>query len=143
MTQKETHDSDLISVLNADGIVDVVVKDLENQSTTRLDELTERLGSGSWAARLVLNNRFGGVIIRQHPGEGNRLHFHPDADECWVIMAGQWEWFIEGEGTRTVSTNDIVVVRQGVKHKITCVGDEPAVRFAITAPDVTHAYAEE
>jgi mannose-6-phosphate isomerase-like protein (cupin superfamily) len=142
MSNTKSHDSDLTSVLKNDG-VDVVAMDMENQPTACLGELTERLGTGSWAARLVYNDRFGGVIIRQHPGEGNRLHYHPDADECWVIMAGKWDWFIDGEGTKTVSVNDIVVVRQGVKHKITCVGDEPAVRFAITAPDVNHTYAEE
>ena len=58
------------------------------------------MGSGSWAARLVLNKRFGGVIIQQQPGEGNRLHYHPDADEYWVIMDGEWEWYIEGVNKR-------------------------------------------
>ena len=71
-----------------------------------------------------------------------QLHYHPDADECWVILKGTWEWFIDGEGTRKVGPNDIVVVRQGIKHQITCVGDEPGIRFAVTAPDVNHVYAE-
>jgi len=139
----EKHDSDLESVLNKDGVNEVIIDDLENMSTTNVDELRQRMGLGSWAARLVYNERFGGVVIQQRPGQGNRLHFHPDADECWVILAGKWEWFIDGEGTKTVSVNDIVVVRKGVKHKITCVGDEPGIRFAITAPDVNHVYADE
>ena len=139
----EFHDSDLESVLNKDGVNEVIIDDLENLSTTNVDELRQRMGLGSWAARLVYNERFGGVVIQQRPGQGNRLHFHPDADECWVILAGKWEWFIDGEGTKTVSVNDIVVVRKGVKHKITCVGDEPGIRFAITAPDVNHVYADE
>ena len=139
----EFHDSDLESVLNKDGVNEVIIDDLENLSTTNVDELRQRMGPGSWAARLVYNERFGGVVIQQRPGQGNRLHFHPDADECWVILAGKWEWFIDGEGTKTVSVNDIVVVRKGVKHKITCVGDEPGIRFAITAPDVNHVYADE
>ena len=137
------NDSDLESVLTKDGVNEVIIDDLENLSTTNVDELRQRMGLGSWAARLVYNERFGGVIIQQQPGQGNRLHFHPDADECWVILAGKWEWFIDGEGTKTVSVNDIVVVRKGVKHQITCVGDEPGVRFAITAPDVNHVYADE
>ena len=139
----EKHDSDLESVLNKDGVNEVIIDDLENMSTTNVDELRQRMGLGSWAARLVYNERFGGVVIQQRPGQGNRLHFHPDADECWVILAGKWEWFIDGEGTKTVSVNDIVVVRKGVKHKITCIGDEPGIRFAITAPDVNHVYANE
>jgi mannose-6-phosphate isomerase-like protein (cupin superfamily) len=139
----KTHDSDLKSVLKKDGVKDVIIGDLENLPTTNVDELRGKMGNGSWAARLVYNERFGGVLIQQQPGEGNRLHYHPDADECWVILAGEWEWFIEGEGTRKVSVNDIIVVQKGVKHQITCVGDQPGMRFAITGPDVNHVYADK
>ncbi len=138
----KTHDSDLKNVLNKDGIKNVIIGDLENLPTTNVDELREKMGDGSWAARIVYNERFGGVLIQQQPGEGNRLHYHPDADECWVILAGEWEWFIEGEGTKKVGINDIVVVQKGVKHQITCVGDTPGIRLAITAPDVNHVYAD-
>lgn len=139
----EVHDNDLKNVLKKDGVDDVIVGELENLPTTNVDELRRKMGDGSWAARLVYNDRFGGVLIQQQPGEGNRLHYHPDADECWVILAGEWEWFIEGEGTKKVSVNDIIVVGKGVKHRITCIGDTPGIRFAITAPDVNHVYVED
>ena len=138
----EKHDTDVVQVLRDDGVDDVVIGDLENISTTNIDELSAKMGRGSWAARLVYNEKFGGVVIQQQPGEGNRLHYHPDADECWVIISGKWEWYIEGKGKNTVVKNDIVVVRKGVKHKITCIGDEPGIRFAITAPDVDHVYSD-
>ena len=51
---------------------------------------------------IAYNELFGGVVIQQHPGEGNRKHFHPDADENWVILDGEWEWWIEGIGTQRV-----------------------------------------
>ena len=139
----ETHNDDVAAVLRRDG-VDVVSLEqaYENAATTRLETLKDIFGDSSWAVRVVYNERFGGVLIRQNPGEGNRLHYHPDADECWVIMEGTWEWFIDGEGTKQVSPNDIVVVKKGTKHRITCVGDSPGVRFAITAPDVDHVYAK-
>ena len=138
----EKHDRNVTNVLSEDGVSNVIIGDLENVTTTNIDDLTSQMGSGSWAARLVYNNRFGGVLIQQQPGEGNRLHFHPDADECWVIISGRWEWYIEGEGTKVVNRNDIVVVRRNIKHKITCIGDEPGIRFAITAPDVDHVYVD-
>jgi quercetin dioxygenase-like cupin family protein len=138
----EKHDKDVVQVLRDDGVNKVVIGDLENVPTTSIDELIKKMGSGSWAARLVYNDRFGGVVIQQQPGEGNRLHYHPDADECWVIISGKWEWYIEGEGTNEVSKNDIVVVKKNIKHKIKCIGDEPGIRFAITAPDVDHVYAD-
>ena len=138
----EKHDTDVVQVLRDGGVNNVVIGDLENISTTNIDEFSAKMGRGSWAARLVYNEKFGGVVIQQQPGEGNRLHYHPDADECWVIISGKWEWYIEGKGTNTVVKNDIVVVRKGVKHKITCIGDEPGIRFAITAPDVDHVYSD-
>ena len=106
----EKHDRNVTNVLSEDGVSNVIIGDLENVTTTNIDELTTQMGSGSWAARLVYNNRFGGVLIQQQPGEGNRLHFHPDADECWGIISGNWEWYIEGEGTKRVKRNDIIVV---------------------------------
>ena len=138
----EKHDKDVVNVLHDDGVDKVVIGDLENVATTNIDELITKMGSGSWAARLVYNDRFGGVLIQQQPGEGNRIHYHPDADECWVIISGNWEWYIDGEGTKTVHKNDIIVVKQGVMHKITCIGSEPGIRFAITKPDVNHVYPE-
>jgi len=140
--EMEKHDADVVQVLRDDGVNKVVIGELENVSTTSIDDLIDKMGNGSWAVRLVYNEKFGGVVIQQQPGEGNRLHYHPDADECWVIISGKWEWYIEGEGTNTVTKNDIVVVKKNIKHKITCIGDEPGIRFAVTAPDVDHVYSD-
>ena len=131
-----------MNVLQDDGVKKIIIGEMENVTTTSIDQLKAEMGTESWAVRLVCNKNFGGVLIQQQPGEGNRLHYHPDADECWVIISGVWEWYIDGKGTKTVSANDIVVVRQGIKHKITCVGTEPGIRFAITVPDVDHVYAD-
>ena len=100
------------------------------------------MGEAPWAVRIVYNKLFGGVLICQNPGDGNRKHYHPDADECWVIMSGEWEWFIEGEGINKVKKDDIVVVKKGTPHQITCIGTKPGIRFAITKPDVNHVYSD-
>ena len=135
-------DSDVTQVLKDDGVKTVVLDGFENQPLTELNKIKDDMGSPPWAVRLVYNDRFGGVMICQNPGEGNRLHYHPNADECWVILEGEWEWYIEGEGTKRVKEKDIVLVKSDTKHKIVCVGMKPAIRFAITAPDVKHTYAE-
>jgi len=138
-------DSDVKRVLSEDGLdpqtLDTFHK-YENVSTISLESLRKELGMGSWAVRIAYNDRFGGVIIQQQPGEGNRRHYHPKADENWVIMDGEWEWWIEGQGTKVVKTNDIVVVPTGVLHQITCIGNKPGVRYAVTQPDVEHVYPE-
>jgi quercetin dioxygenase-like cupin family protein len=58
-------------------------------------------------------------------------------------MEGEWEWYIEGKGSMKVQKDDIVVVERGKRHKITAIGTQPAIRFAITRPDVNHVYADE
>ena len=137
----EKHDKDVVQVLRDDGVNKVVIGDLENMPTTSIDDLIKKMGSGSWAARLVYNDRFGGVVIQQQPGEGNRLHYHPDADECWVILEGEYKWSIDGE-EQEVSVGDIVVVKEKTWHQITVIGDKPAARLAITKPDVDHIYED-
>jgi len=143
MTEKT--EIDLVQVLQSDGIKNIdwkTINKFENINTIGLSELRNELGMGSWAVRIAYNDIFGGVIIQQQPGEGNRKHYHPDADENWVIMDGEWEWWIEGKGTKNVKKNDIVVVPKNTWHHIKCVGNSVGVRYAITKPDVKHTYEE-
>ena len=136
-------DSDVANVLKDDGVLEVDLITFENIPTTNLSDIREEMGDGSWAVRIAYNDIFGGVMIQQHPGEGNRKHYHPDADENWVILDGEWEWWIDGLGTQRVRQHDVVVVPRGVAHKITCIGDRPGVRYAITQPDVNHVYLDD
>ena len=136
---------DVVKVLIDDGLNSIDWKTLrkyENISTISLAQLRDELGMGSWAVRIAYNNLFGGVIIQQNSGEGNRKHYHPDADENWIIMDGVWEWWIEGKGKKIVKQNDIVVVPKGIPHLITCI-EGPGARYAITKPDVNHVYVNE
>ena len=139
------NDCDVKRVLTNDGLDQKglnLFHSYENKCVN-LNDLRQKLGMGSWAVRIAYNDRFGGVIIQQQPGEGNRKHYHPDADENWVILDGEWEWWIEGTGTKKVKTNDIIVVPNNTWHHIKCVGDSPGVRYAITAPDVNHVYEND
>ena len=137
-------DDNVLSVLADDGLDKsslVNFSSYENRSSVSLSDLRESLGMGSWAVRVAYNSRFGGVVIQQQTGEGNRKHYHPDSDEKWVILDGEWEWWIDGQGTTRVSKNDIVVVPANTWHHIKCVSG-PGARYAITKPDVNHIYSK-
>jgi|TARA_R100001443_G_C3346884_1_gene175834 quercetin dioxygenase-like cupin family protein len=139
---KRKSDSDVKNVLKDDGLPKDALETFhiyENRTTVGIDQLREELGMGSWAVRIAYNDRFGGVIIQQQSGEGNRKHYHPDADENWLIIDGEWEWWIENLGSRIVKKNDIIVVPKNTWHKITC-KKGPGIRYAITQPDVEHIY---
>ena len=53
---------------------------------------------------------------------------------------GKWKWKIEGEGEMVVEKGSIIVVKRNTWHQITCIGDSPGIRYAITVPDVEHIY---
>ena len=135
-------DSDVKNVLVEDGLPKEALATFhqyENQTTVNIETLRKELGMTSWAVRIAYNDRFGGVVIQQQSGEGNRKHYHPHADENWVILDGEWEWWIEGKGTQTVKTHDIIVVPKNTWHHIKCTKG-PGVRYAVTQPDVEHVY---
>lgn len=135
-------DCDVKNVLRDDGLPPDSLRtfhEYENISTISLQALREKLGMSSWAVRIAYNNKYSGVVIQQQSGEGNRKHYHPDSDENWVILDGEWEWWIEGQGTRRVRLNDIVLVPSNTWHQITCVSG-PGARYAISQPDVDHVY---
>jgi len=138
-----TADDDLARVMEHDGVNKVDLVKYENLNSIRLEHIKNEMGDPPWAVRIVYNKLFGGVLICQNPGEGNRLHYHPDADECWVIMEGEWEWFIDGVGLKRVQKDDIVLVPKNTQHFIKCIGEQPGIRFAVTKPDVNHIYVEE
>lgn len=133
--------TDVTKVLKTDGVNSVDISNYQNKNNINVDELTKKYGKDkSWAVRLTYNNRFAGVAIQQLPGEGNRMHQHPNASECWVILKGKWKWTIEGEGDMEVTKGSVVNVPAKTFHQIKCIGDEPGIRFAVTAPDVEHVY---
>lgn len=142
--KNEIHETNILQVLKDDGVSKTIIEEYENRSTLNLVELKQHMGDDcSWAVRIVYNDFFGGVLIKQYPGEGNRMHYHPDADECWVILEGEWEWYIDGQGRKRVGPHDIVTVKKGTKHQIKCIGNLPGIRFAITRPDVNHTYIKD
>ena len=79
------------------------------------------------------------TIIAQLPGEGNRLHYHPNWNEWWYIIDGEWEWEIEGK-KKIIKKGDIVFMEKSKKHKITAVGNKIAIRLAVSRADVAHVY---
>ena len=137
-------DDNVKRVLTNDGLPSDSLQtfhEYENKRTVSLDDLRSKLGMTSWVVRISYNDKFGGVIIQQQAGEGNRKHYHYDADENWVILDGEWEWWIEGQGTQVVKKNDFVVVPANTWHHIKCIKG-PGVRYAITKPDVDHVYED-
>jgi len=136
---KERVETYVPDILKRDGVVN---NDFihENLPTNNIDTIINNNDNTiSWSHRVVNTENNSATIISQLPGEGNRLHYHPNWNEWWYIIKGQWKWEIEGDEF-IVKKGDIVFIEKGKKHKITAVGNEPAIRIAVSRADVPHIY---
>ncbi|MGB0370730.1 MAG: cytidylyltransferase domain-containing protein [Opitutales bacterium] len=132
---------DVPSILKGDGVM-VGNFDEENLPVTDVQSIIDRMDSSeSWIHRIVNTESNSMTIISQPPGEGNRLHYHPDWNEWWYILKGKWKWTIAGE-EQIINAGQVVFIPKNVWHKITCVGDEPAIRMAVSRADVAHIYED-
>tara|TARA_R110001583_G_scaffold189336_1_gene352122 strand:+ start:201 stop:617 length:417 start_codon:yes stop_codon:yes gene_type:complete len=131
-------ESDVPSILEKDGIIS---NDLfsANQEIVNILDILKNSPDPSWSHRVIDSDSNSATLICQNPGEGNREHYHPDWNEWWYIIQGEWEWDIEGI-KRTVKAGDFVFIEKGRPHKITASGDIPAIRLAVSRGDVEHVY---
>src|SRR6187200_2353873 len=73
------------------------------------------------------------------PVGGSTLeHYHPKAEEIYLITAGTGKMRIENE-ERTVEVGDAIAIPPGKKHKIWNVGDEVLKLLCCCAPAYEHS----
>lgn len=142
-SQKTSVDEvDVPTILERDGVMRSDF-DHENLPVTDILKLLEEEDSTtSWCRRVINTESNSATVISQLPGEGNRLHFHPDWNEWWYILKGKWKWDIDGK-EEIIEPGQLVFMPKNVWHKITAIGDEPAVRIAVSRADVIHTYHPE
>ena len=129
---------DVSSILKRDGVENNNLFDC-NEEIVNIEEIIKGNGQLSWSKRLVNTENNSATLICQIPGDGNRRHYHSDWNEWWYVIEGSWEFEISGE-KKIIQKNDLVFIEKGKKHKITAIGDKPAIRLAVSREDVEHIY---
>ena len=127
------------TILKKDGVLDNNFADVNQQVVNAYELIKQNASKASWSRRLVDTESNSATMIGQMPGEGNRRHYHPGWNEWWFILAGKWEFEIDGEA-REIVTGDVVFIEKGKVHKITAIGDQMAIRLAVSRNDVEHIY---
>jgi len=141
MNKIKKADADVPNILKKDGIYKTEF-DMANKETTHIPDLLKKYGlKSSWSHTLVNTESNSATLICQLPGEGNRRHHHPDWNEWWYIVKGKWEWEIEGKKKKN-KKGDLVFIKKNSIHKITAIGNEAAIRLAVSRYDVDHVYDE-
>jgi quercetin dioxygenase-like cupin family protein len=143
MTKNKDHvEVDRKSILTKDGVKENFMDDFNREIVSVPDIINKNGRLSSWSHTLVNTESNSATLIAQIPGEGNRLHYHPDWNEWWYILEGEWEWEIEGS-TKVIRTGDVVFMQRGRHHKITARGEKMAIRLAVSRADVEHVYPSE
>lgn len=131
---------DVPSILAKDGVNTNDLHSSNSEIPVNINEIIKSFDSEvSWSKRLIDTENNSATLIHQQPGEGNRLHYHPEWNEWWYIVDGLWEWDIDGKKV-IVGKDDVVFIPKGKVHKITAVGNKPAIRLAVSRADVAHVY---
>jgi CMP-N-acetylneuraminic acid synthetase/quercetin dioxygenase-like cupin family protein len=139
---KEISEVDVPSILVKDGVEINDLFDVNNEVVALSNILENMPKDVSWSKRVVDTESNSMTLICQMPGEGNRRHHHPDWNEWWYIVEGEWDWEIEGDIKKIVK-GDIVFMEKNRKHKITASGSSRAIRMAVSRADVAHVYEFE
>jgi len=140
--RNEREEIDVPEIMKKDSVVCRDFKH-ENLPLVKIEEIIDsKDNSRSWCHRIINTENNSATLISQLPGEGNRLHYHPNWNEWWYILKGEWEWEIEGE-TYIVKKGNVVFIEKNKLHKITAIGNEPAVRLAVSRDLVSHVYPEK
>ncbi|MCC6177300.1 MAG: cupin domain-containing protein [Chloroflexi bacterium] len=106
----------------------------------RLNELIARNGAPPWVEPLVMTDDIHAWVICHPPGQPNDTHYHLH-DEWWVVLAGEIEWWIEGEDEPIrAKAGDFVFGPKGRWHHIEPVGSESTIRLGIKEPSEFHRY---
>lgn len=138
----ERTERDVPAIMKQDGVAQ---NDFENENLplTNLDEIIATQDNyKSWCRRIINTENNSATLISQLPGEGNRLHYHPDWNEWWYIVDGEWKWEIEGRKLN-VKKGDVVFIEKGKRHRIIATGNRSAVRLAVSRDLVPHIYPED
>ena len=141
-SKKERSEVDVPSILVKDGVKVNDLFDVNNEVVALKEILDSMPKDVSWSKRVIDTESNSMTIICQMPGEGNRRHHHPDWNEWWFIVEGEWDWEIEGQ-VKSVVQGDIVFMEKNRKHKITAAGNSRAIRMAVSRADVAHIYESE
>jgi len=137
----EHSEVDVPSILHKDGVMYNNLHDCNKEIVNVNSIRSNNDPTQSWSHRVVNTENNSATLIHQQPGEGNRRHYHPDWNEWWYIIDGEWEWEIDGV-IKKIKKDDVVFIPKGIPHRIQAVGEKPAIRLAVSREDVAHVYPD-
>jgi quercetin dioxygenase-like cupin family protein len=106
----------------------------------RIEDVKRAKGEPPWVEKLVVNDHMVGTLICQPPGHLTDRHYHL-TDEWWVVLEGEIDWEIEGQGAPIrARAGDVVFAPAYHFHHIRPTGSRPTIRLALTPAGEFHRH---
>jgi mannose-6-phosphate isomerase-like protein (cupin superfamily) len=113
----------------------IAPKDARNKFVDSLSDINTRNDSPPWRECVAATKRFRMVLLCWPPSYHYPKHYHPRADESWVICEGQVRAIFNDGAATIAGPGSILFARKGVIHDMTTVGNEPLLMIATVTPN--------
>ena len=104
----------------------------------RVSEIVARHGEPPWSEWLFTDGRNSVNLICDAPGLENDAHLHPDFNEWWIVLQGEFIWEIGDYPPLRARAGDVVICPRRLRHSIKTVGTESSLRLAVSKPGSNH-----
>ncbi|MFL6620396.1 MAG: cupin domain-containing protein [Povalibacter sp.] len=94
----------------------------------------------SWSENIVSDRDFIARYISSAPGEKTKTQFFADDRVFWIVQSGQLRVNIDGQPSFVATKGFLVQVPYRTPYNIETVGNEPALRFEVTAAQAVPLY---
>lgn len=74
------------------------------------------------------------VRVDTPPGSGPPAHVHHRDDELFIVLEGQYRFWLEGKPATDAGAGDVVFMPKNVAHQYLNVGSEPGSHYFVTVP---------
>jgi quercetin dioxygenase-like cupin family protein len=106
-----------------------------NRLVDHIEAIRTRNGSPPWREPVLASPAVRSVVIAWPPGYRAVPHYHPRADESFLILSGAAEFrFNRGEWINAPAGSCLFAPR-GTLHEIRVAGTEPMIMWVTVAPN--------
>jgi quercetin dioxygenase-like cupin family protein len=113
----------------------VTQEDALNVPFLDLDPLAGELGEAPWRAALVGSPALRVTLLHWAPGYTTIPHYHPVAEEIFLVISGRACFAIGDQPEREVGPGELMLARRGELHAIRVPEGAPLTLLAAVAPN--------
>lgn len=113
----------------------VAPEDANNRLIDSLDEVMARHGNPPWRERELATERFRMVVLCWPPGFVYPKHYHPRADEFWLIQEGRIRVSFDEGPAKEAGPGSVLFAKKGTVHEMANIGKDRLIMIAVVIPN--------